>query len=406
MRSRGRSRGRLAVVFALAAFALLSAVAVRVATESVPRVQAQITIPRHLAIPGRPPHLAWPREGEAAVEVEHLGSFGTSGSRSPVPIASVAKMMTAYLTLKAHPLTGDAPGFTMTVTAAEVAEERARVSEEQSVIRVRAGEQLTERQALEALLLPSANNVAAMLARSEAGSISAFVARMNKAARSLGMSSTHYTDPSGFDASTVSTASDQIKLIEAAMRNPTFASIVAERETSLPVAGEVYNYNSLVGEEGYAGVKTGSDGAAGGCLAFIKHIVVGGRRLTIAGVVLGQRQGPLISAALASAKRLGNSAAAAVRVHTALAADTPIARLTSADGATTAALSAHTLTVIGWPGLRLAAHVQLDSRLRTVRSSESLGTITLGGAHPASTVALARSAIGAPSLSWRLDHLL
>ena len=59
---------------------------------------------------------------------------------------------------------------------------------------IAAGEQLTERQALQALLLPSANNIAAVLARWAAGSADRFVARMNATARSLGMTHTRYTD--------------------------------------------------------------------------------------------------------------------------------------------------------------------------------------------------------------------
>ena len=58
---------------------------------------------------------------------------------------------------------------------------------------------------------------------------------------------------------------------------------------TLPVAGTLTNYNPLIAE-GYAG-KTGSDSAAGGCLAFFTHVTVGGRGLTAVGVVMGQGQG-------------------------------------------------------------------------------------------------------------------
>ncbi len=70
----------------------------------------------------------------------------------------------------------------------------------------------------------------------------------------------------------------------------------------LPVVGRVANYNGLVGEDGYVGVKTGSDRAAGGCLVFAKKVLIDGRSLTVLGVVLSQRGGSLIQAALASAR--------------------------------------------------------------------------------------------------------
>jgi D-alanyl-D-alanine carboxypeptidase (penicillin-binding protein 5/6) len=83
--------------------------------------------------------------------------------------------------------------------------------------------------------------------------------------------------------------------------------------TVLPVAGELANFNQLVDHEGFVGIKTGSDDAAGGCLLFAKRIDVGGRTLTVLGAVLGQRDGDFIQAALASANSLAASAAAAVQ---------------------------------------------------------------------------------------------
>ena len=164
---------------------------------------------------------------------------------------------------------------------------------------VAAGEQLTERQLLEALLIPSGNNIAEMLASQVAGSETRFVAEMNAEARALGMDYTTYTDPSGFDPSTVSTAADQLRVFQPAMRFPVFRQIVSMASVTLPVAGTVTNFNPLIAE-GYAG-KTGSDSAAGGCLAFFTHVTVGGRRLTAVGVVLGQGQGSDTSAILAAA---------------------------------------------------------------------------------------------------------
>jgi D-alanyl-D-alanine carboxypeptidase (penicillin-binding protein 5/6) len=257
--------------------------------------------------------LAWPSEGEAAVEVERVGRLVVSGAQVPVPIASVAKVMTAYLTLRRDPLPRGRYGFTLEVTAADVQDEQQRAALGESVLPVVAGEHLSERQALQALMLPSANNVAQMLAAHEAGSVDAFVRRMNATAGRLGMTATTYTDPSGYSASTVSTAADQVRLAVVAMRRRAFAQIVDESAAVLPVAGTVFNYNQLLGRGGYVGVKTGSDGAAGGCLVFAKRVLVGDRRLTVVGDVLGQREGSYIPAALSAGRRLGDSAAAALR---------------------------------------------------------------------------------------------
>jgi D-alanyl-D-alanine carboxypeptidase (penicillin-binding protein 5/6) len=111
---------------------------------------------------------------------------------------------------------------------------------------------------------------------------------MNATARSLGMTHTSYTEPSGYDDATVSTAADQLRIVDRAMRLPVFASIVATPSATLPVAGSVHNTNRLLGYSGFVGVKTGSTSAAGGCFAFRAIRRIAGKRTTITGVVLGQ----------------------------------------------------------------------------------------------------------------------
>jgi serine-type D-Ala-D-Ala carboxypeptidase (penicillin-binding protein 5/6) len=262
---------------------------------------------------GHPEHtlsdvaVPWPAHGQAALAVEGGGDLGASGGTRPVPIASLAKMMTAYLVLADHPLGDGARGFTVTFQDEDVIDWRLRSGDDQSLVRVEAGEVMDERQLLEALLLPSANNIAIVLAVHEAGSVAAFVRRMNETADDLGMKDTTYTDPSGLDAGTVSTAPDQLRLVRTALRDATFADIVSMPSTSLPVVGEVENTNPLLRVPGFLGVKTGSDDAAGGCLAFAAVRRVGGRQVTVLGVVLGQRGGPLLAAAGRAARPLAEA---------------------------------------------------------------------------------------------------
>jgi serine-type D-Ala-D-Ala carboxypeptidase (penicillin-binding protein 5/6) len=240
----------------------------------------------------------WPHQGQAALVIGS-GRPAVSPHEQPVPIASLAKVMAAYLVLEHYPLSSAQDGFTIAVTAAQAQAETEDAAEGQSVVTVRAGEELTERQLLEALLIPSGNNIAEMLAAQVAGSEARFVAEMNDEARALGMDDTTYTDPSGFDPSTVSTAADQLRVFQQAMRFPIFRQIVSMPTVTLPVAGTVTNYNPLIAR-GYAG-KTGSDSAAKGCLAFFTRVSVGGRRRTAVGVVLGQGQGSGTTALLAAA---------------------------------------------------------------------------------------------------------
>jgi D-alanyl-D-alanine carboxypeptidase (penicillin-binding protein 5/6) len=245
-------------------------------------------------------HDAWPVHGQAAVQVGR-SQVRAGPNQHVAPIASVAKVMTAYLVLRDHPLDPGQDGPAITLTDADVLDTERRRRQKESIVSIAAGEQLTELQALQALLLPSANNIAEVLARWDAGSVGRFVARMNAAARTLGMAHTRYTDPSGYDDATVSTAVDQIRVVDRAMNVPAFASIVATPSATLPVAGSVRNTNTLLGHDGFVGVKTGSDAAAGGCFAFRAIRWIHGRRTTITGVVLGQPGHDLIGAGLSAA---------------------------------------------------------------------------------------------------------
>jgi D-alanyl-D-alanine carboxypeptidase (penicillin-binding protein 5/6) len=217
----------------------------------------------------------------------------------------VAKVMTAYVILLADPLGPGQEGFTLRLTDLDVADTERRAARSESLVPVQAGEELTEREALTALLLPSANNIAASLARRQSGSEEAFVAQMNDQAHALGMRHTRYTDPSGYAADTVSTASDQLILAQRAMQLAAFAEIVGQPRATIPVAGIITNTDTLLGRDGFVGIKTGSHDAAGGCFMFESHRKTrSGRHLTIVGVVLGQPGRSLIEAALSAAEQL------------------------------------------------------------------------------------------------------
>src|SRR3954453_23403041 len=90
--------------------------------------------------------------------------------------------MSAVVVLERRPLDRGEDGPTLTVTVADVTDTDRRRAGGESPGPVRSGERLSERYALMALLLPSANNVAVMLARFVSGSVAKFVAEMNRTA--------------------------------------------------------------------------------------------------------------------------------------------------------------------------------------------------------------------------------
>jgi D-alanyl-D-alanine carboxypeptidase (penicillin-binding protein 5/6) len=359
-------------------------------------------VPAQYVIPGSPPVLPWPRGGQATVEVDGLGPLGSSGGSRSVPIASVAKIMTAYLVLRDHPVHPDEDGPSLTVTAEEAAAYPDQLAARLSVVEVVAGEVLTERQALQALLLPSADNVAYILARWDAGGRRAFVARMNEAAAGFGMAGTRYTDPSGLDPATVSTAADQVKLARAALAIPALAQIVAMPQATVPVAGLVKNVNKLLGQDGIVGIKTGSTKEAGGCLVFAADVGVDGHPLRIIGAVLGP--GPAMADAFEAGRRLVQAAGGVPRRYRAVRAGQLVATVRGIQGRGTTLVAAGDLEVLGWPGLSY----RVDARTTvpgSVAAAARVGTLSLTTAGTSvATAVLTTGAIPPPTRWQRLTR--
>ncbi|MBB4885509.1 D-alanyl-D-alanine carboxypeptidase family protein [Streptomyces netropsis] len=230
----------------------------------------------------------WPDHGQSAAKVVGAGSLGTSGEQKPVPTASVAKVMTAYVILKEHPLKKGESGEQITLDAQAEADS---AKKDESRVPLKTGQRFTQEQMLQMLMIPSGNNVARQLARWDAGSEDAFAEKMNKVARELGMKDTVYTDPSGFLESTKSTAADQLKLAEAVMQNDVFRQVVRMPSATIPgLEKPIYNNNALLTTQpGTAGIKTGSTTPAGGALMWAAYRTVDGKDQLILGVTMDQR---------------------------------------------------------------------------------------------------------------------
>ena len=357
------------------------------------------TLPQTFVIPGAPAVLPLPKTGQAVLEVEGLGGLGSSGGTKPVPIASVAKVMTAYLVLRDHPMRVEENGPALTVSQEEADAYSSQLASGQSLVPVNAGEQLTERQALVALLLPSANNVAHILARWDAGDEATFVRHMNAAAAGLGMKDTKYTDPSGLDPATVSTAADQVVLARSAMKVPALAQIVATPEATLPVAGQVKNVNKLLGQGGIVGVKTGSTDQSGGCLLFAAETTVAGRHLRIFGAVLGP--GPAMADAFSATQDLIQAGTGLLHQYRVVRAGQAVANVLGPLGSGTQLAAAGDLDVIGWPGLTYRIDTLATVPLG-IAAAAGVGTLrlTAAGAGAVSTGVQTTSALGAPAW-WR-----
>ena len=384
---------------------LLIAGAVAQFVRGLPAQSLERTAASSVVAPGQAPALPWPKEGQVALAVAGVGKVAQYGDQRPAAIASLAKMMTAYQVLHDHPLKPGDQGGSLVVTSADVADYQSRARQQQSVARVVAGERLTEYEALEALLVPSANNVAVMLARWDAGSVSAFLTRMNASARQMGMIATHYADPDGFSPQTVSTAADQLLLAQSAMKLPVFAEIVAKPDVTLPVAGKLFNYNYSVGHYGFSGIKTGSDAAAGGCWAFAAQRTIGGTSRAVYGVILGQhgKTGELIQPALDEGRKLADAVPKLLQRLTVLPRGTVVGYVKAPWRPRVAIVTQRDITMLVVPGQRVNLTIRLSAPHGThIGAGTVFGDVSVGDI--AAPVVLAHDARG-PSVSWRLFRL-
>ncbi|MFJ9118106.1 D-alanyl-D-alanine carboxypeptidase [Streptomyces sp. NPDC102394] len=356
----------LAVVFAIVQ-----------AVRPLPAPTLDLTADESYTFGGGKADIPWPADGEGALDVQGIGSFGSSGAQKPVPIASVAKVMTTYLILRDHPLKGDGAKIKVDRTAEEQA-----TADGESTVQVKAGDTITQREALEGVLIASANNVARLLARWDAGSEKAFASKMNAAAKDLGMTNTTYTDPSGLQKTTVSTAADQVKLAKAAMKNPSFREIARMMEYTDYKGSKHSNWNRLVGYNGVIGIKTGTTTAAGGNLVFAAVKQVGGETRTIVGAVLGQGPGgsdnTILSGALDAGDKLIRAAQGALKSATILKKGDVVGYVDDGLGGRTPVVITKDVSAVGWAGLKVKLSFVTDDLPHSAKAGTKVGTLTVG----------------------------
>jgi D-alanyl-D-alanine endopeptidase (penicillin-binding protein 7) len=191
-------------------------------------------------------------------------------------IASLTKIMTAVT------FVADNPDLNRVVVVQRADVLRA------SVTYLRAGERITVRNLLHLTLIASDNAAARVLARVSPGGSAGFIGRMNEMAAHMGLTNTHYADPSGLDARNVSSAYDLSHLIAFATSHPTLGPIMRSSEFTVRSGARSFrirNTNKLLGTDvDVVGGKTGFIRKAGYCLATLLQVPQGSQ---VAVVVLG-----------------------------------------------------------------------------------------------------------------------
>ncbi|GAA5066674.1 D-alanyl-D-alanine carboxypeptidase [Streptomyces similanensis] len=359
---------------------LLIVFAVAQAMRPLPAPGLQLTAKESYTFGGGRLTLPWPGEGQGWMDVTGVGTMGHFGKQTPVAIGSVAKTMTAYVILRDHPLKPGEEGPKIKVDpTAEKEGGYDKTGDESTLNTVKAGDFLTEKQALSAVMIPSANNIARLLARWDSGSEAAFVKKMNATAKELGMTNSTYTDPSGLTKTTVSTAEDQVKLGNAAVRIPAMVAITSVASWTDPSGHNWPNYNELPYRIGAIGFKTGTTTAAGGNLLFASRKKVGGQTVTIVGAILGQHKGPSI---LATANEVSKTALLgaqdALTSAKILKKGDVVGYVDDRLGGHTPVVLTRDVTAVGWAGSEVKLSFTADAVPHSAKAGTKVGTLTVG----------------------------
>ena len=403
LRSQRRHR-RVFFWLAVIVVAALCAGAVAQWVRPLPRATVTAATVR---LPGAAPAFAWPSSGEAAADVVGVGTLGQVRGDQAVPIAGLAEVLTAYVVLSDHPLAPGADGPMIPVNADTLASFQAGQANHESEVPIAAGESLTEQQALEGMLVDSGADMATLLADWDAGSSSAFVAKATAAESKLGLIATHFTDPSGADPGTTSTADDMVRLGEAALRIPVLRQIVSLGQASVPMTTVVYNLDFALGRDGIVGIKTGADSSAQGCYLFAAQQVVGGKTVTVVGAVLSQPAGSLgpNTTAVNAGDALVKSAFAAMHPFTVFTPGQSVGTLTAPWGATAPVTASVPVAVVGWPGLSVAVTIDATSVHGALPFGAKIGTMRAGVGTSSSEATLETAApLQGPGPWWRLTR--
>jgi serine-type D-Ala-D-Ala carboxypeptidase (penicillin-binding protein 5/6) len=320
--------------------------------------------------------LNWPVTGQSALGILGSNILETNNDQSQLPTASTAKLITALTVLSAKPLQLNDQGPTITLSANDVSIYQAYLNEDGSVVEVQAGEQISEYQMLEAMLLPSANNMADSLAIWAFGSLANYQTAANQYLATHDLKNTTIgSDASGFLPSTTSNAEDLVKIGELTMDSPVLAQIVGQTSASgIPIVNTVKNVNFLIGTDNIVGIKTGNNDQDMGVYVSAATINIGQKPVTI---VTSTMNASSLYNAVEGSLPLVVSAEANFKSVALLKAGSIVGDYLSPNGDSLPVVASQDLNINTWSGDKLTAKSHLSDISSNSKSGDIVGTLTV-----------------------------
>jgi D-alanyl-D-alanine carboxypeptidase (penicillin-binding protein 5/6) len=348
------------------------------------------------------PAIDWPTNAATAVgAIGYPGVLAATGTDGQRPIASITKVITALVVLEKHPLPADADGPDISFSSQDVRYYDEYRSVGGMVKPVRSGLTLTQRQLLEVVLIPSANNYAKSLVVWAFGTEAAFLDAARSWLDAHGLTATAIYEPTGMDPRNVSTAAELLELAKLAVAQPTVAAIVSMPTASLPYIGTVKNSNELLGTLGIDGIKTGTIDAAGACLLFSADFDIGGETVTVVGVALG---GVNHDTQFPQVRELMASVAASFHSVPFIEPGDVLAKYTTAWGDSGQAVAADGYSQLVWGSPTVSVRVDA-APVALADDGDNLGSVSISVNGTVTKVPLEmKGVIDDPGPAWRLAN--
>jgi D-alanyl-D-alanine carboxypeptidase (penicillin-binding protein 5/6) len=394
-------RRRPVAIFGILAVGLLVFGYVSLAVlRPIPANAAQLETTAPISQPATP--LQWPDYGTGAIGAVGIdGVLGNSGGQQPTPMASITKTVTALVVLAKMPLEAGENGPELTLTEADARIYSQTIAEGGSAAPVAPGSVFTERQLLQAMMLPSANNYSITLVTWAFGSMPAFLAAASDWLAAHDLAGTHLADSSGLDSDSRSTPADLVAIGTLALAHPVLSEIVEEKSAVLPVIGKVENTNKLLGSNGVIGLKTGTTRDAGACLLFAAETTVGSEKITFVGVILGAPNHRQLNQAVTA---LIASATAGFHEVQLVETGDDFGSYTTPWGATSDIVAAESASILVWQDAPVTV-TSTATALETGEDGREVGSVRFEHDGERITVPLVlEDELEGPDLGWKLCH--
>lgn len=352
--------------------------------------------------------LNWPKTGQASLGFMDSNYTESKGDQKTAPIASIAKVVTALVVLENKPLQLGEQGPVITLSAADEELYKKYKSNDGSVVPTTAGEQITQYQILQAMMLPSSNNLSDSLAIWAFGSMPNYTSAANNYLKRNGLSNTVVGgDASGLNPATKSTSQDLIKLGKLAMQNPVLSQIVGQSTaTGIPLTTSVKNVNYLLGSNGVIGIKTGNSDEAGGAFLSASKISVNGKPVTI---ITAVEQADNLYGALQSSLGLIKSIQSSFEPVSIVKKGQVVGQYKIPWGGSAQAVATSDLTMDSYSKISPSVEVNLVAVNVGRKANSNVGNIEVNKSfqnNKKQVPAILNSEIPEPPLSWRLTHPL